>query len=260
MNRLDGKVALISGAARGIGAETARRMAEAGAKVAIGDVLDERGRDTARAIEDAGGAAIYTRLDVTREEDWAAAIAAITGRFGGLDILVNNAGIQYVETIENFPAERWDQIIAINLSATFHATRAALPLMRAAGWGRVINIASVHGLVGSVGKSAYVAAKHGVIGLTKVAALETARSGVTVNAICPGWVLTPLVQKQIDDLAHREALSIEDATLKLLGEKQPSARFASVEQIGGVAVFLCTEAASEMRGAELKVDGGWLAQ
>ncbi|WP_296650760.1 3-hydroxybutyrate dehydrogenase [Paraburkholderia sp.] len=255
---LAGKTAVVTGSTSGIGLGIATALARAGANIVLNGFGDPAA--ALAQIEATGVRVAHHNADMSRPEDIEALVIFAVTTFGSLDILVNNAGIQYVETIEHFPVERWDQIIAINLSATFHATRTALPLMRDAGWGRVINIASVHGLVGSVGKSAYVAAKHGVIGLTKVAALETARSGVTVNAICPGWVLTPLVQKQIDDLAHRETISTEDATLKLLGEKQPSARFASVEQIGGVAVFLCSEAASEMRGAEIKVDGGWSAQ
>ncbi|NLP64628.1 3-hydroxybutyrate dehydrogenase [Paraburkholderia sacchari] len=255
---LAGKTAVVTGSTSGIGLGIATALAGAGANIVLNGFGDPA--PALAQIEAAGVRAVHHAADMSLPDQIEALVAFAASTFGGLDILVNNAGIQYVETIENFPAERWDQIIAINLSATFHATRAALPIMRAAGWGRVINIASVHGLVGSVGKSAYVAAKHGVIGLTKVAALETARSGITVNAICPGWVLTPLVQKQIDDLARREAISTEDATLKLLGEKQPSARFASVEQIGGVAAFLCSESANEIRGAEIKVDGGWIAQ
>jgi 3-hydroxybutyrate dehydrogenase len=175
-------------------------------------------------------------------------------------VLVNNAGIQHVATVDTFPVERWDAIIAINLSSAFHTMRVALPAMRERGWGRVINIASVHGLVGSAGKSAYVAAKHGIVGLTKVAALENARTGVTVNAICPGFVLTPLVQKQIDDLAARESLSPDAARAKLLGDKQPSAQFVTPQQIGDMAVFLCSDGAAEMRGSALTIDGGWSAQ
>jgi 3-hydroxybutyrate dehydrogenase len=173
---------------------------------------------------------------------------------------VNNAGIQFTAPVHEFPPERWDAIIAINLSAAFHATRAALPQMLARNWGRVINVASAHGLVASVQKSAYVAAKHGVLGLTKVVALETATAGVTCNAICPGWVLTPLVQKQIDQIAASESLPGDIAKAKLLSEKQPSLEFATPEQIGDVAVFLCTEAASQIRGIALPVDGGWTAQ
>jgi len=179
---------------------------------------------------------------------------------GSVDILVNNAGIQHVDAVEEFPPERWDAVIAVNLSSNFHAIRAALPQMRKRGWGRIINVASAHGLVASSGKAAYVAAKHGVIGLTKVVALETATTGITCNAICPGWVLTPLVEKQIEANAKRERISVEQAKTQLLAEKQPSKEFATPEQIGALAVFLCSEAAAQIRGAALPVDGGWTAQ
>jgi 3-hydroxybutyrate dehydrogenase len=187
-------------------------------------------------------------------------VATTEKTFGTVDVLVNNAGIQHVAKVEDFPIEKWDAVIAINLSAAFHAIRAALPYMKGRNWGRIVNIASTHGLVGSVHKAAYVAAKHGVLGLTRVVALETATTGVTCNAICPGWVLTPLVQKQIDDLAAREKLSPDDAKVKLLAEKQPSLEFTTPEQLGALAVFLCSEAAVNIRGAELPVDGGWVAR
>src|SRR5262245_60899191 len=183
-----------------------------------------------------------------------------TRELGRVDILVNNAGIQHTAPIDEFPVEKWDAVIAINLSAAFHAIRAALPQMKRRNWGRIINIASAHGLVASVNKVAYVAAKHGILGMTKVVALETATTGITCNAICPGWVLTPLVQKQIEDLAAREKLTPEAAKLKLLGEKQPSLEFVTPEQIGGAAVFLCSEAAAQIRGIGLPVDGAWTAQ
>jgi 3-hydroxybutyrate dehydrogenase len=176
------------------------------------------------------------------------------------DILVNNAGIQHVADVDAFPLDRWDAVLAVNLSAPFHAIRAALPRMKSRNWGRIINIASVHGLVASAGKAAYVAAKHGLIGLTKVVALETARTGVTCNAICPGWVDTPLVRRQIEERAAREGTSTSDAKTKLLAEKQPSRDFATPEQIGELAVFLCSPAAEQIRGAALPVDGAWLAQ
>jgi 3-hydroxybutyrate dehydrogenase len=255
---LAGKTAVVTGSTSGIGLGIAQALAKAGANLVLNGFGDKAA--ALAQIEALGVRAVHHDADMSRPDEIEALIAYAVEQFGGLDILVNNAGIQHVQTIEQFPPESWDQIIAVNLSATFHAMRFALPVMREAGWGRVINIASVHGLVGSVGKSAYVAAKHGVIGLTKVAALETARTGITVNAICPGWVLTSLVETQIEALAQRESISHEAATEKLLGEKQPSAQFAKVEQIGDVAVFLCSDAASEMRGAELKVDGGWLAQ
>ena len=202
----------------------------------------------------------YNGADISQPTQIAAMVGACVATFGNIDILVNNAGIQHTAPIEEFPLDRWEQIIAVNLSSNFYSIRAALPHMKEAGWGRIINIASAHGLVASATKVAYVAAKHGVIGLTKVAALETARTAITCNAICPGWVLTPLVQKQIDALAARENVSNEQAKLKLLGEKQPSLEFVTPEQIGAIAVFLCSPAANQIRGASLSVDGGWTAQ
>jgi len=181
-------------------------------------------------------------------------------QFGRVDILVNNAGIQHVARIENFPVERWDTIIAINMSSAFHATRLALPAMQAADWGRIINVASIHGLVASAEKSAYVAAKHGVVGLTKVTALENATSGVTCNAICPGWVLTPMVQKQVDAKAAALGIPIEEASKLLLGEKEPSMQFTTPEEIGALAVFFCSPAANNVRGVAWNMDGGWTAQ
>ena len=181
-------------------------------------------------------------------------------KFGGVDIVVNNAGIQYVAPIQDFPPERWDAIIAINLSSAFHTSRLAIPHMKQKNWGRIINIASAHGLVASKEKSAYVAAKHGIVGLTKVAALELATSGVTANAICPGWVLTPLVQKQIDDRAAKEGITVDQATRELLGEKEPSLQFTTPEQLGGLAVFFCSPAADNVRGQAWAHDGGWTAQ
>ena len=183
-----------------------------------------------------------------------------TATFGGVDILVNNAGIQHVANVEDFPVEKWDAIIAINLSSAFHTTRLAIPAMRAKNWGRVINLASVHGLVGSAQKAAYVAAKHGIVGFSKVVALETVTTGITVNTICPGWVLTPLVQKQIDDRAVREGISVEEAGRRLLGDKQPSQQFVTPEQLGELAVFLCSPAGDQVRGVAWNMDGGWAAQ
>jgi 3-hydroxybutyrate dehydrogenase len=179
---------------------------------------------------------------------------------GGIDVLVNNAGIQYTSRVEDFPPETWDAIIAVNLSAAFHIMRRALPGMRQQGWGRIINIASAHGLVASVEKSAYVAAKHGLVGLTKVVALETAESGITCNAICPGWVLTPLVRKQIDARAANTGATAEQASAALLAEKQPTRRFTTVDQIGGMVLFLCSDAAANLTGASLPIDGAWTAQ
>ncbi|MDH5220802.1 MAG: 3-hydroxybutyrate dehydrogenase, partial [Betaproteobacteria bacterium] len=202
----------------------------------------------------------YHGADVSRPEQIRAMVKAAIDELGSVDILVNNAGIQHTAPVESFPPERWDAVIAINLSAAFHTVQAALPGMKARDWGRIVNIASAHGLVASTQKAAYVAAKHGILGLTKVVALETAQTGITCNAICPGWVLTSLVQKQIDDRARREGIPLERARAELLAEKQPSGEFATPEQIGALCVFLCSDAAVQMRGAALTVDGGWTAQ
>jgi len=210
-------------------------------------------------VQQFGGKVGHHPADVSNPEQIAEMIAYAEHEFGGIDILVNNAGIQHVAAVEDFPVERWDSIIAINLSSVFHSTRLCLPRMRARNWGRIINIASVHGQVGSVGKAAYVAAKHGVIGLTKVVGLETATTQVTCNAICPGWVLTPLVQKQIDDRAAT-GIDPQQAQHDLLAEKQPSLEFVTPPQLGELVLFLCSEAGSQVRGAAWNIDGGWLAQ
>jgi 3-hydroxybutyrate dehydrogenase len=259
---LKGKAALVTGSTSGIGLGIARALAAQGADLLINGfggagAIEQLRQELAGAHR---GKVSYSGADVSKPDQVEAMVAQATRELGRVDILVNNAGIQHVAPVHAFPVERWDAIIAINLSAVFHGTRAALPQMLERGWGRIINIASVHGLVASVNKAAYVAAKHGVIGLTKVTALETARTGVTCNAICPGWVLTPLVQKQIDDLAARENLSQDQAKARLLGEKQPSLEFATPEQIGALAVYLCSEAAAQVRGASLTIDGGWAAQ
>ena len=258
---LKGKVAVVTGSTSGIGLGIARALASAGADILLNgfgarEQVDALRNDLIRS----GVKAVYNPADVSKVDEIEAMIAFATRELGRVDILVNNAGIQHTAPVEEFPVERWDAIIAINLSAAFHATRAALPQMKARGWGRIINIASVHGLAASPNKAAYVAAKHGLVGLTKVVALETATSGVTCNAICPGWVLTPLVQKQIDAMAARDKLSEEQARARLLGEKQPSMEFVTPEQLGQLAVFLCSDAASQIRGAALPMDGAWLAQ
>ncbi len=202
----------------------------------------------------------YHGADMSKPEEIEAMMAFAAAEFGQVDILVNNAGIQHVARIEAFPVARWDAIIAINLTSAFHATRLALPAMQAANWGRIINVASVHGLVGSAEKSAYVAAKHGVVGLTKVTALENATTGVTCNAICPGWVLTPLVQKQVDAKAAALGVSNEEAKKRLLGEKEPSMQFTTPEELGELAVFFCSPAGANVRGVAWNMDGGWVAQ
>ncbi|WP_447902804.1 3-hydroxybutyrate dehydrogenase [Pseudomonas serbica] len=257
MTTLSGKTALVTGSTSGIGLGIALSLAKAGANL----ILNGFG-DASKVIAEVGefGSKVgHHPADVSDPAQIADMIAYAEREFGGVDILVNNAGIQHVAPVDEFPVERWDSIIAINLSSVFHSTRLALPGMRAKGWGRVINIASVHGLVGSTGKAAYVAAKHGVIGLTKVVALETATSHITCNAICPGWVLTPLVQKQIDD---RAATGIEpqQAQHDLLAEKQPSLEFVTPSHLGELVLFLCSEAGTQVRGAAWNIDGGWLAQ
>jgi 3-hydroxybutyrate dehydrogenase len=255
---LKGKTALVTGSTSGIGLGIAKALAREGAHVVLNGFGDV---DAPRAEVGAFGTRIgYHGADMSKPDEIAAMMAYAQAEFGGVDVLVNNAGIQHVAPVEDFPVERWDAIIAINLSSAFHTTRLALPAMRARNWGRIINIASAHGLVASAQKSAYVAAKHGIVGLTKTVALETATTGVTVNAICPGWVLTPLVQKQIDARAAREGISVEQAGRELVGEKQPSLQFTTPEQLGGLAVFLCSAAADNVRGVAWTVDGGWTAQ
>jgi len=262
MTSLKGKTALVTGSTSGIGLGVARQLAGQGADLMLNGFGDATYiADLIGSLSEEFGVRVaHNGADMSKPAEIEAMVAATEAEFGRLDILVNNAGIQHVAPVDQFPVERWDAVIAINLSAVFHGTRAALPGMKARGWGRVINIASVHGLVASVNKAAYVAAKHGVIGLTKVVALETAETGITCNAICPGWVLTPLVQKQIDALAASKGVSVEEAGRELLSEKQPSKSFVTPEQLGELAVFLSSEAAGNMRGAALTMDGGWTAQ
>jgi 3-hydroxybutyrate dehydrogenase len=257
MTTLSGKTALVTGSTSGIGLGIALSLAKAGANVVLNGFGDA-GAVIAQ-VQQFGGKVGHHPADVSNPVQIAEMIAYAEREFGGIDILVNNAGIQHVASVEDFPVERWDSIIAINLSSVFHSTRLCLPRMRAKNWGRIINIASVHGQVGSVGKAAYVAAKHGVIGLTKVVALETATTHVTCNAICPGWVLTPLVQKQIDDRAA-SGIDPQQAQHDLLAEKQPSLEFVTPPQLGELVLFLCSEAGSQVRGAAWNIDGGWLAQ
>ncbi|MGR3893528.1 3-hydroxybutyrate dehydrogenase [Pseudomonas sp. SD17-1] len=254
---LAGKVALVTGSTSGIGLGIAQALAGAGADV----ILNGFG-DASAALAEVGrhGTRVgHHAADLGSVEQLNDLFAYAEREFGGVDILVNNAGIQHVAPVEAFPVERWDAIIALNLSAVFYSTRLALPGMRQRNWGRVINIASVHGQVGSVGKAAYVAAKHGVVGLTKVVGLETATSNVTCNAICPGWVLTPLVQKQIDDRIA-SGVDPQQAQQDLLAEKQPSHAFVTPQHLGELVLFLCSEAGSQVRGAAWNIDGGWLAQ
>jgi 3-hydroxybutyrate dehydrogenase len=259
---LSGKTALVTGSTSGIGLGIARALAGQGANLlfnGFGDpgVIAALQADVSKEFGVRTG---YHAADMSKPAEIEALFAYAKEQFGGIDVLVNNAGIQYTANVEDFPVEKWDAIIAINLSSAFHTTRLALPAMKAKNWGRIINLASTHGLVGSVQKAAYVAAKHGLLGLTKVSALETAHTGVTVNAICPGFVLTPLVQKQIDDRAASEGISNDDAKKALLLAKQPSGEFVTPEQLGELAVFMCTDAAIQVRGAAWNMDGGWVAQ
>jgi 3-hydroxybutyrate dehydrogenase len=259
---LSGKVALVTGSTSGIGLGIARAMAAAGADVMLNGFGEPAAIEALRKglNEEFKVRAGYHGADLAKPGEVRRLVEQAIAQLGRVDVLVNNAGIQHVAPVEEFPDERWDAVMAVNLSASFHAIKAALPQMRRRGWGRIINIASAHGLVASANKVAYVATKHGLVGLTKVVALETAASGITCNAICPGWVLTPLVQKQIDELSRREKVPGEEAKRRLLAEKQPSGEFATPEQIGGLAVFLCSDAASQIRGASLSIDGGWTAQ
>jgi 3-hydroxybutyrate dehydrogenase len=259
---LKGKVALVTGSTSGIGLGIARALAAEGADVMLNGFGDAAQIEALRA-EIAASHSVrvgYNGADISRAEQIAAMVAETTRSMGSLDILVNNAGVQFTANVEEFPNDRWDQIIAINLSGVFFGMKAAIPGMKAKGWGRIINVASAHGLVASAQKVAYVAAKHGVLGMTKVAAIELANAGVTVNAICPGWVLTPLVEKQLRDRAAKEGTTVEYQTHALVAEKQPMVKFTTPEQIGGLAVFLCSEAAATMTGAPLSIDGGWVAQ
>jgi len=259
---LNNKTAIVTGSTSGIGLGVARALAAEGVAVMLNGSREASAVEslcTALATE-FGVQVAYSNADMAKAEQIVAMVEQANGELGRVDILVNNAGIQHTAPIEEFPAEKWDAILAINLSSNFHAIRAVLPGMKARNWGRIINIASTHGLVASATKAGYVAAKHGVIGLTKVVALETATTGISCNAICPGWVLTPLVQKQIDAWAERDGISVAEAKDRLLMGKQPSREFATPEQIGELAVFLCTESAAQIRGAAINVDGGWVAQ
>jgi 3-hydroxybutyrate dehydrogenase len=259
---LKGKTAVVTGSTSGIGLGVAQALAGEGANILLNGFGDPAEIEKLRSslATKFGIQVAYSAADMSKPNEIAAMVGQATKDLGRVDILVNNAGIQFTAPIHEFPPEKWDAIIAINLSAAFHAIRAVLPQMLERNWGRIINIASTHGLVASVHKVAYVAAKHGILGITKVVALETATTGITCNAICPGWVLTPLVQKQIDDMAKRENLPVATAKNKLLAEKQPSLEFATPEQIGAIAVFLCSGAAAQIRGVGLPIDGGWTAQ
>lgn len=254
---LKGKTVVVTGSNSGIGLGIVREMAKAGADVVLNSFTD-RDEDHALAAEIANETGVTARYIQADMSD-AVACRGLIERAGACDVLINNAGIQNVDPIETFPVEKWDAIIAINMSSAFHTTAAALPLMRAAGWGRVINIASAHGLTASPYKSAYVAAKHGVVGLTKVTALETAEEPITANAVCPGYVLTPLVEAQIPDTMKEYGMDRETVVRDVLLARQPSKEFATVEQLGGTCLYLCSDAAAQMTGTTLSVDGGWTA-
>jgi len=259
---LRGKAAIVTGSTSGIGLGIARAFAAAGINVMLNGFgekseIERTRRDVA---ETHGVKAAYSAADMSKPADIARMVADALSAFGAVDVLVNNAGIQHVEAIETFPLEKWDQIIAINLSSAFHATRAVVPAMKARKWGRIINVASAHALVASPFKSAYVAAKHGVLGLTKTVALETAEHGITVNAICPGYVLTPLVQKQIPETAKARGITEEQVVKDVLLHAQPTRKFVTTEQLGALAVFLASDAAASITGTALPVEGGWTAQ
>ena len=254
---LRGKTAVITGSTSGIGLGIARALAGAGADVVINSFTDrEEDHALAQGISDEFGVrAVYVAADMSQGAQCRALVAAA----GACDILVNNAGIQHVAPVDQFPPAKWDAIIAVNLSSAFHTTAAALPLMRRAGWGRIVNIASAHGLTASPFKAAYVAAKHGVVGLTKTVALETAEEAITCNAICPGYVLTPLVEAQIPDQMAAHGMDRETVLREVMLLRQPSRQFATVEQLGGTTVFLCSDAAAQITGTTISVDGGWTA-
>ena len=259
---LKGKVALVTGSTSGIGAAIASALAAQGADIALNGFGDAAAIEAMRAGLEArhGVRAAYCAADMSRPAEIDAMVAKAIAALGRVDILVNNAGIQHVSPVDSFPSDKWEMVVAVNLSACFYATRAVLPGMRARDWGRIVNIASVHGLVASVDKSAYVAAKHGLVGLTKTVALETARTGITCNAVCPGWVLTPLVEKQIAARAERDGVARDEAQVRLLSEKMPSADPVAPEALGGLVAYLCSPAADQVRGAAIPVDGGWTAQ
>ncbi len=262
MPTLKNKVALITGSTSGIGLGIAEVMAAEGYHIVLNGFGDAAEIEKTRAgIESKFGVkTIFVGADVTNFESVTAMVAEAESKLGSVDVIVNNAGVQFVAPIDEFPLDQWQKIININLTGVFYGIKAVLPGMKKRGYGRIINIASAHGLVASAGKAAYVAAKHGVVGLTKVTALENARQNITANAICPGWVLTPLVQKQIDDRAAKQGVSVEKASEDLLLEKQPNARFATPEEIGGLVVYLCSDAARNVTGTTLSIDGAWTAQ
>lgn len=259
---LKGKVALITGSTSGIGLAAAEVLAGAGCDVVIHGLLDfEAGNAIAKQIAmEYNVKTFFSPANIAEPQHITQLVDDVKHNLGTVDILVNNAGIQHTDPVHQFPKSKWDLILAVNLSAAFHTTQAVLPAMHEQKWGRIINIASVHGLVGSINKSAYVAAKHGLVGFTKVCALENANAGVTINAICPGWVETPLINQQIQDIADSENVDIQAAKEQLITAKQPRAEMANPSQIGDLIAFLCSDSAAGITGASLPIDGGWTAQ
>ena len=259
---ISGKTAIVTGSTSGIGLAIAEALAAQGANLVLNSYTSAEADHAiaARLEREHGVSAVYVQADMAKGEECRSLVEQTVARFGGVDILVNNAGIQHVAPVEEFPVEKWDAIIAINLTSAFHTTAAAIPHMKGSGWGRIVNIASAHGLRASPNKSAYVAAKHGIVGFTKTVALETAGLGVTCNAVCPGFVLTPLVDVQIEDRAKELGLDRETTIRDVILAKQPSRQFATVEQIAAATVFLASDAAAQITGTTLSVDGGWTAQ
>ena len=262
MRELVGKSAIVTGSTSGLGLGIVRAFARVGMNIIINGFGDEEEIEAIRSglVDEFGVAVRYCMADMTKPDEIVAMVESVSEQLGGVDVLVNNAGIQHVEAIETFPVEKWDAIIAINLSSAFHTIRSALPKMKAKKWGRIINIASAHGLVASPFKSAYVAAKHGMLGLTKTVALETAEYGITVNAVCPGYVLTPLVERQIPETARARGISETAVIQDVLLQVQPTRQFVTTDQVGALAVFLCGEVAASITGAAIPIDGGWTAQ
>ena len=258
---LKGKSVVVTGSTSGIGLGIARSFAAEGSNIMLNGLGDAAEIEKLRAgIEaDFKVKAVYSPADMTRPNEIADMIAQARRELGSVDVLVNNAGIQYVAPVDEFPPEKWDEIIAVNLTAAFHTTRAAVPMMKANRWGRIINIASAHGLIASPFKSAYIAAKHGIVGLTKTVALETAEQGITCNAICPGWVITPLVDQQIDAQAAAHKMPREDVISKVILAKQPTKEFVKIEEVAALAVFLAGDAAASITGTSMSIDGGWIA-